>query len=200
MLTTLTVVTPPAEEPVTLAQISSHLRIDTTDDQDLLVMYGTSARMMVEAYLSRTLITTEFLWVAAPEKFSRWRSVRRFDSPLELPRSPVQTVNSVILRDILGNDTTLDPSTYVVDADLNPAQLRLLYWTEQIPVCTPIEHIRVNFDAGYGTDATNIPMPIINSILVTAAFLYENRGDQGGDIPMAAQWLLDPYRVQYFGG
>jgi uncharacterized phiE125 gp8 family phage protein len=131
MLTTLTVVTPPAIEPVTLDQISQHIRIDTTDDQDLLTMYGTSARMMVEAYLSRTLITTEFLWVAAPEKFSRWRPIRRIDSPIELPRSPVQTVNSVILRDILGNDTTLDAASYVVDTDLNPAQLRLLYRAHQ---------------------------------------------------------------------
>jgi len=200
MLTTLTVVTPPAQEPVTTEQITAHLRIDTTDDPDLLTMYGISARTMAEAYLSRTLITTSFLWVAAPEKFSRWRQLRRIPSPIELPRSPVQTVTSVILRDILGNDTTLDPASYVVDLDLNPAQLRLLYHTELIPVCEPVEHIRVSFTAGYGDDASDIPMPIINSILVTTAFLYENRGDRGGEMPMAAQWLLDPYRVQYFGG
>jgi hypothetical protein len=45
-----------------------------------------------------------------------------------------------------------------------------------------------------------VPAPIVNAILLTAAALYEHRGDDDGDLPRAAEALLTPYRLVTFGG
>ena len=35
--------------------------------------------------------------------------------------------------------------------------------------------------------------------MMTAAFLYEHRGDAGGTMPEVATWLLDRTRLQFLG-
>jgi uncharacterized phiE125 gp8 family phage protein len=199
MRTTLQIATQPVIEPVTVQQIQRHLRIDSDDDLDVVTGLGKAARVMAEAYLSRALITTSYLWTMAPSGDAR-RRPRQWHSEIELPRAPVRNVGSVVLTDIDGTATTLDPAAYTVDLALEPARVRLKYTAGLIPTSHPIQHFQVAFAAGYGDDAASVPAPIATAILVTTAFLYENRGDDGGALPQAAEWLLEPYRLHFFGG
>jgi uncharacterized phiE125 gp8 family phage protein len=59
--------------------------------------------------------------------------------------------------------------------------------------------VQVQMIAGYGPDATTVPPTIIQAIMMTAAFLYEHRGDAGGELPQAVQWLLDRDRLYFLG-
>ena len=48
MIGSWTLVTPPTEEPVTLAEIKDHLRVSSTAEDSLLTLYAQMAREAVE--------------------------------------------------------------------------------------------------------------------------------------------------------
>ena len=211
METTVTVSAPPMVEPVTVALAARHCRIDSAEDNDLLAGHITAARSWAELYLARALITQGLIWTMSdradhgalpgmPGPF--WYAPiaaglpSRLYRPLELPRAPVQSVASVTTRDFEGNDTILDPAMYSLDLDLQPARLRLC---PQI-AGGAVRHVKIAFVAGYGDTGASVPVPICQAILLLTAFLYEHRGDAGGEMPTAAEWLLAPYRIAFFGG
>lgn len=212
MLSTVQVTTPPSCEPVDLELVRQHCRIDTTADDNLLAGDLAAATIMVEGYLSRALLTQTLLWTVRPESMLRPdRSHLRH--PIELPRAPVQSIESVTVLDDRGNSTTISPAAlpitpppftgYLVDLALTPARLTI---GPDTPLTggfllrhTRLQHIQVSMVAGYGNDGRAIPPTIIKAILMTVAFLYEHRGDAGGELPQAAQWLLDRDRLQFFG-
>lgn len=59
MRTTLTVTTEPEGEPTTVELVKQHCRIDSNADDELLAGYLTTARIMAEDYLSRSLLTSD---------------------------------------------------------------------------------------------------------------------------------------------
>lgn len=212
MLSTVQVTTQPAGEPVDLEIVRQHCRIDSTADDNLLAGYVMAARIMAEGYLSRALLTQTLLWTVRPESMLRpERSHLRH--PIELPRAPVQSIESVTVLDDHGNSTAISPATlpitpppftgYIADLTLEPARLTIgpdtLLTGGHLLRHTRIQHVQVSMVAGYGDAAADVPQVIIQAILMTTAFLYEHRGDAGGELPQAAQWLLDRERLQFFG-
>ncbi len=205
MRTSLQIVNQPTVEPVSVAQLKQHIRIDNDSDDALLAIYGPAARGMAEAYTARCFVNTTLLYTIAPGGSLSWGSQGGWGGhgrypTYDLPRSPVSEVESVVLNDVTGVATTLPGAAYMVDTSLTPPRIRLDYTTGLIPTTQPVESYQIQFVAGYGPDATTTPLPAVNAILIIAAALYEHRGDAGGEIPQAAEWLLDPIRVNYFGG
>jgi uncharacterized phiE125 gp8 family phage protein len=212
MLSTVQVTTPPSGELVDLDTVRQHCRIDSMADDNLLAGYLTTARIMAEGYLSRALLTQTLLWTVRPESLLRpERSHLRHT--LELPRAPVQSIDSVTILDDRGNSTVVAPASlpiapppfagYIADLTLTPARLTI---GPDTPLTggfllrhTRLQHIQVSMIAGYEA-AADVPQTTIQAILMTTAFLYEHRGDAGGELPQAAQWLLDRDRLQFFGG
>lgn len=209
MLQSLRVVVPPAVEPVSLALARQHARIDTDYDDLVLANCLATARDLAETYLSRALITQTLSYtvVDTPIAGARtplapqlqvfplslsWMALQR--QPLELPRSPVQSI--VSLTTIASDGTaTLVPSTlYDVLAGTEPGCVRLRQATG------PGSGITVQFVAGYGATSDQVPVSIRQAVLFLTSWLYENRGDGGGDWPMAVRHLLAPYRLVTFGG
>lgn len=212
MLTSLLVTTPPGKEAVTAELTRLHCRIDTLDDRDLLNNYIATARVMAEGYLSRALITQTVLWTVRPGSSPR----ERLCGPLELPRAPIQSIASVAMMDDLGNATTIQSASlpvtsygsfsgYIADLALTPARLRIgrdTALTGGMPLHqTRVEYLQVSMVVGYGPNPEDIPPNIAQAIMMTAAFLYEHRGDEGGgEMPNAVQRLLDRDRLQFLGG
>jgi uncharacterized phiE125 gp8 family phage protein len=210
--TTLAVKTPPKGEPVSIVLARQHCRIDNSSDDALLAMYLTTARQMAEQYLSRALLTQTLTWTVRPY-LERRTEVSFLRGPLFLPRAPVQSVSSVTALDRLGNATTIAAAVlpvvppaflvgYNLDISTEPAKL---YIGQTTPLtggrdlrCTELESVQVEFTAGYA-DVDDIPKAIINAILLTTGFLYENRGDVAAEMPRAAEWLLDAYRIMFVG-
>ena len=196
----LQITTQPATEPVTTASLQAHLRLDTEADDILLTTYAVAAREMVEAYLGRALVQTTFLMTVAPSSSPNRRNSTRFLDVVELRRSPLVSINTVTHCDANGLQTVLPAGAYLLEPNFDPARIRLDYASGLVPTTAAFDCLQIAFTAGYGADATLIPATIINAIMITAMFLSERRGDDGGELPKAAEWLLNPHRVMYFGG
>ena len=214
MYSSLRVVAGPAKEAVSLEDARRHLRVDHTEDDDLIKAWVAAARTLVEAWSGRSLITQTLLWtmsqdppsgalpllpmplVVLPVILSAPQVMNR---PLELPRAPVQAVQSVSQADLDGAVTVVSLTDYVVDLAIEPARLRLCWST----VPRWLQHIQVQFTTGYGDTPAAVPAPLIAAVKLLIGHLYENRGDTAdlaGAPPRAIDYLLTPYKVGFFGG
>ncbi len=165
----LTRQTPPAVEPVTVAEAKAHLRVDISDDDTYIGTLITAAREWCEQYLDRTLVNTQW--------------VMRFDSfpyEIELPRPPIAssgTTTAVSLTYTLGDDSTatLSTATYRVDRNSTPGvvrQLRAGSWPGNLD---DYNAVSVTWWAGYGSAGSSVPAAIRHAILMLVGFWYENR-------------------------
>jgi uncharacterized phiE125 gp8 family phage protein len=179
----LSLITPPVGEPVTLADAKAHLRIDTPDDDALITALISAARARAEWHTGRAFMTQSWiLWLDSwPE-----------NGIVEIPLPPLATVSAVTLYARDDTATLLDPARFVVD--LAGGRIALRQSTILPPLLRVIDAIQVAFTAGYG-DATAVPQPLKTAILETVVFLYEHRGDAPADLPQGVQALLAPYRV-----
>jgi uncharacterized phiE125 gp8 family phage protein len=95
-------VSPPASEPVTLDEVTAHLRIDHDAENALLQAYITAARERAETLTGRSFASRQFELVmpAFPA------------AELRLPRPPLESVDGIKYRDTGGVLQALDSSRY----------------------------------------------------------------------------------------
>lgn len=195
-------VTLPAVEPLHLDEVKSHCRVAsaiTEDDADLL-RFIVGAREWCERYLNRALITQT--WDLKLDGFPR-----SADTPLWLPKSPLQSVTSITYTDSNGDSQTWATSKYTVDAPAGPNPR----WGRIVPAYNEIwpttrDHINVvtiRFVAGYGDTWNDVPEPIREAMLLIVKHRYDNRdlvalGTSAPEVPFQAMDLLRIYRVQAF--
>lgn len=163
----LTLITPPAIEPVSLDEAKLHLRVDGQDEDDLLSAYLTAAREVCELESRRAFITQT--WEMALESWPvhPW---------IELLRPPLQSVLSVKYTDSLGAEQTMASDDYLVGPATTPGRIWLGYG-KSWPSTTlqPGAAIRVRYVAGYGDDAASVPQRYRQAILLLLGHYYENR-------------------------
>jgi uncharacterized phiE125 gp8 family phage protein len=205
----LRVITPPAVEPVDLDTVRRHCRVDSHYDDDLLTMYSTTARQLVESWLNRACITQELSYSMAnsppptasplvPQSLIvfplNWPPVIR--KPLSIPRAPCTNVVSVLWGQV-GDLVPADPEDYVLNLDVEPAQIMLK--APLVPMI-PAYGLQLQYLAGYGAAPSDVPSPIRHGILMLTAALYEGRGDVDSPIPEAAWSIMASYRLWQFAG
>jgi hypothetical protein len=210
LYTTLLSVAPPAVEPVSVTLARRHCRIDNIDDDDLLSIYITTARLLAENYLSRALITQTLAYVVsqspptggwpvtlmAPIILPLWLPFELlYQRPIELPRSPVQSILSVSMTNCDGSSTTLTSADYSSDTTMEPSRVLLGAGFQPMPE----QDVTITFVAGYGSTPAAVPQQIIMAILFTVAWLYEHRGDEALEMPQIAYTLMTPHRLVTFG-
>lgn len=207
----LTITTAPQNEPLDAAETISYLRIDSGVDTTLVDNLIQAARFWVEDYTNRTLLTTVFTLsldaigeVDTPlkEGFHTGYSDTPRVNYIELPRSPVQSVTSIISYADDNTATTLAASNYFVDTVRVPARVVLRdggTWPTDLRNANGIE---VLYTAGYGDSRSSIPEPIRVAMLEYIAHLYEHRGDDEGralNPPALIRSLLQPYIIMRYG-
>jgi uncharacterized phiE125 gp8 family phage protein len=179
-------ITPPAEEPVTLQEVRAHLRLESGEDEYLTGLI-TAARRYCEAFQGRVYI-------------SQTLDLYRNNFPcgcIKVPFPPLQEITFIKYRDSADVLQTLDLSEYVVDAFSEPGLIRCAYGKSWPSTYPEINSVQIRFKAGYGTTA-DVPQEIKQAILLKIADLYEHRGgDEGIDknINEAIESLLWPDRV-----
>jgi len=185
--------TAPAAEPVTLAEAKTHLRVDISDDDDLITALITAAREYCENFQNRAYITQVWkLWMDDwPEE----------DDYIEIPLPPLQSVESVKYYDTDGNENTFSSDYYSVDTESEPGRVYLNYG-ETWPTDTlrPRNGIVVEFTAGYGDTADDVPQTVKQAMLLLIAHWYENReatlaGTVSREVEFAVGALLWQNRV-----
>lgn len=100
----LTLVSPPAVEAVTLAEVKTHLRVSGTSQDAELTSYIRSAARFVERQIERSL-TTRTLKL----------TLDSFSDAIHLPFGPVQSITSVQYVDTAGLTQTVSPTDYTLD-------------------------------------------------------------------------------------
>lgn len=179
----LTLITPPAAEPVTLSEAKAHLKVDTTADDALITSLVTAARARAEWHTGRAFVT---------QSWTLWLDGWPQNGLIEIPLPPLQSVTQVKLYALDGTPSVLDPSAYQLDAASAPA--RLLRKSEPAANLRAVNAVEIAFTAGYGA-ASAVPQPVKQAILQIVADLYTNRGDEADIVSSAAQTLLAPYRI-----
>lgn len=197
----LTVVTPPAAEPVSLADAKLFLRVDIPDDDLLIGAIISAARIHAETITRRTFMATTFDLVIDQFPFGGGyynRAVRDLGigspgwlptngGPLELPRPPLASVVSVTYLDGSNLPQVLDPARYRVITG-TPGRILPAYgqvWPTTLP---QVGAVTVRFLAGAADPAT-IDATALAAIRLMVGFLYENRSPDAA-IPRAISALL----------
>lgn len=203
-------VTAPAVEPVTLAEVKTHLRMDTGDADALITSLITAAREWTENYTGRAFINQTWrMWL------DNWPLPNRDGiSCVILSRAPLLSVSSVKVYDEDDNSTTWSADNYFVDTAREPGRLALRTGAVWPTFERSANGIAIEYVAGYGSAASNVPETIKTAIKQLVAHWYEHRGDavlspsNRGDtmvlqafvnIPLVIQALLAPYRVMGIG-
>lgn len=187
------VISAPATEPVTLAEVKAQLGIETSDtvSDTVITRRITEAREWVENFTQRALITQtlEFVLDAFP------------DAEIEIPRPAIQSVVSVKYLDGSNVLQTVNSSSYEVDNYSSVRNfIRPSYGNEwPTNVLDAWNAVRVQYVAGYGAAAA-VPGPIRESImLIVGHWMNFQPGVESGvtitRIPYAVEHLLAGYRT-----
>jgi uncharacterized phiE125 gp8 family phage protein len=188
----LTLITPPAAEPLALADIKQYLRIDTdmTGDDAYITALITVARQYCEDFQHRAYITQT--WELALSKFPRGENDRLNDNQqrpiIEIPKGNLQSIVSFSYTDYSGTVSTLaSPTNYLISTRGILGRLIPPYgviWPST-PLL-PIDPIVIRYICGYGDSADKIPQKIIQAMMMLVSHWYANRmviNDLRGVVP-----------------
>ncbi len=184
----ITLITPAATFPVTLAEAKAQCRVLHNDEDDYINTLIAAATGHVEKMAGLGLIA------------QTWRlTLDEFSKCISLPIAPLQSVTSVQYFDEAGDLQTVDPALYTVDNVSTPGWV-VLNEGEQWPVTlSAVNAVRINYVVGF----TDVPAPIKHAILLLIGHWFENReavitGTITAKLPMAVDALLANYRVHLF--
>jgi len=190
----LSLVTPPALEPLDLGDAKEHCRVDTSEEDRLIYAYIGAARRYVEEFTNRQLITATW---------ELWLDHFPCGCGIEIPLPPLQSVVSVKYLDTAGVEQTLATSEYIVDTPAGevavPGRLTPAYsvvWPSTHPV---INSVKVQFIAGYGLSPLQVPQGLKSAIREYVATLYQFREDDitgtiSTSAPIKVDRMLWPFR------
>ena len=190
----LRLITGPTVEPVTVAFLRDHAKLDDTESDALLSMYLKAARRQAEHLMERSIMS------------QTWgRTLDAFPAAIELGRPSVQredgdsvlieSVVSVTYYDAAGTLTTLDAASYVLDDRTEPGYvLPVAEWPSTESRANAVE---VRWTAGL-TDPDDVPTDIVHWICLRAATAIRQREDVGEGGLQSLAWaerMLDPHRL-----
>lgn len=206
-------VSAPAAEPVTAAELRTHLRADATELPDAEAnALITDARTEIETMTGLAFITQSWRlsldrWPAGGETW--WEGVRETSitelyasgKPLSLtlPRWPLQSITSVTVYDEASNAATVTvAATFDVDTYQTPGRMSLKRGATWPVALRANDAIQIVYVAGYA-NAAAVPAPMKRAVKQLAAFLYSHRGDDCDPIEAysasGAAGVMDGYRI-----
>jgi uncharacterized phiE125 gp8 family phage protein len=156
--------TPPAVEPISLAEAKLYLRVEHDDDDAVIASLITAARAQVEMQARVALITQAWRFV-----YSRWPATGR----LTLTRAPVRQLLSARVYDGAGVAQAINTLAFSIDRVLGvlgfqpcvlPAPGRL------------VGGIEIDIELGFGPAAADVPAPLRQAVKLLLAHWYETRG------------------------
>lgn len=177
---------PPAGEALTLAEAKLHLRLDTSDEDGLIQSLIVTARDHLERATGLCLMTQG--WRLVLESVSE-------DGVIQISKGPVQTVDLVTIYDAGGAPHALDASLCLLDGMRRPARLLL---GQPMPRPRRMNGIEIEFTAGFGEAATEVPDSLKRAMLTHVAAMYACRGVVAPDmqpavVPPGYDRLLAPF-------
>lgn len=157
------------DDLVTVDEVKSHSRIDTTADDTLLEGYIQAATDLVEQETGR-----HFAGRTVAISFDDWPDC----DVLKLPVYPLQSVTNVKYKDKDGNLQTMSSDDYVVDLDSVMPRIALAE-SASWPSATlyPLSAVVVTAVTGHA-DINDAPQIARQAVMLMVGQWYENREDQ----------------------
>lgn len=177
----LRLITAPTAEPVTLAEMQTHIRDTTGDFDGIITGLIKAGREAAEDYQNRRYITQT--WELTLDTLPK--------IPLKLGDPPLQSVEFVRLYDVDGNETDVPVTDFTIDCDSEPGRI-----TFKQGKCWPsiqlrdINCFKVQFKVGLlNTDVAKIPEKVKLAIKLFVSYYLDNP-DAALDQPPAAFYNL----------
>jgi uncharacterized phiE125 gp8 family phage protein len=197
--------TEPAFEPVSLAEVYTHLRLDPDEDSppghpddDMLTTFISASRAQAEKISRRAFVSQRVMLVVEGFPTNKAKSV-------PLLRPPVISVLSVAYYDADNVLQTVDSANYFVTDDHLPS-LQFIT-TYAYPTVYPSRgSLRIEYTAGYEPEssppatqadyAANIPAGIKAAVLIGVQLLYDElTPEKRLSLERARDSLLHDYKV-----
>ncbi|TWF57005.1 head-tail connector protein [Neorhizobium alkalisoli] len=181
--------TPPTAEPLTLAEIKAHLRLDNSDEDALLLSLVTTAREHLERETGLCLISRPLRLC-----LDHWPK----DGVIQIHRSPVQTVEAVTVYEADGTGVEVSLEDHLLDGAARPARL----WLKNPPMPgQAMNGIEIDFIAGYGEAGTDVPGTLKRAMSLHVGHMFAFRGvvspdQQPAGIPEGYERLIAPFRMR----
>lgn len=179
-------INPPLAEPITLAEVKAHLRLDGSDEDALLLRLIRVAREHLEKEAGLCLMArTLRLYLDGWPK----------SGVLHISRGPVISLQAVTVYDGEGVAEAHAIGGHLLDGVARPARL----WLPQTPdPGRAINGIEVDFIAGFGETAADVPDGLKRAMLMHVALMFAWRGavpleHQPAAIPQGYERLIAPH-------
>jgi uncharacterized phiE125 gp8 family phage protein len=162
-------VTPPAAEPVSLAEAKAHLRLAHADEDALIGSLIASARRVAEARTGLCLINQ--VWI-------QFRDAWPADGVIALGLAPLRAVEELAVFGEDDQKAVIEPAHYVTDFASRPARLMLRGSRQWPRPGRRLNGIGIRLAAGYGAAPESVPQPLRQAVLMLVAHWYHHRGDE----------------------
>ena len=159
----LKVITPPAVEPVTLADVQAQTVVAPNADDALLLIAISAVRAHGEALTRRSWAPQTIEVVLDGFPYGK----------IELPNGPVTSITSVSYLAADGTETVLDTALYDIDIDSLVASVAPIYGTSWPETANKPNAVRVRYEAGWKD--VDFPPALKQWMLVMIASFYAQR-------------------------
>lgn len=186
---TMIALTGPAVEPLTLADVKAHLRLDGTAEDDYLAGLIRVARDHLERACGLVPITRRYRL--------HLESVSE-DGVIQILKGPVQAIDGIRAYDAAGNSQDVPAGRFPFDRENVPARLST---PSGLLASLGVNGVDVDFTAGFGLTGNEVPDTIRRALLLHVAQMFEYRGsvnlaDQPAVLPDGYERLLAPFRMR----
>jgi uncharacterized phiE125 gp8 family phage protein len=180
----------PAAEPIALADAKAFLRVDSDAEDGLIATLITAARLHVEGITGRAMIAQS------------WRIVLDgwpLDGFVKLPVSPLISLTAINAYDAAGDAHAIALAQFLAETGSAPARLYLPPSIAGMPILRDRMGLEIDYVAGYGGDAADVPADLKQALLTLIAYWFENRdaviiAGTGAVVPSSFDRLINPYR------
>lgn len=185
----------PTEEPCTLSEVKTAIRVDHDEEDALISSYISAARGNLEQLTQRSFM--DQTWILSAQKWP--------GRDVELPYGPVQSVSSVKYYDADEVQQTLDSSLYQVDLDSDLCRIRPTP-DDTWPTIYPgrYDAIEITYVTGYGggsSGSNDVPSQLKVAIYLLVGHYYRNREAvvfaSANELPMGVKALIAPFVVTW---
>lgn len=161
-------ITPPAEEPVSLNEAKAFMRLDGSEEDDCVTALIVVAREYLESVTGLSLVT---------QSWRLYRDSWPASGMISLAHGPVEAVDKVTAYDADGEATDIALDVARLDGRARPARF---YLPGMGGWRTGVNGIEVEFTAGFGA-ADAVPEIAKQAILRHVAHMFVFRGAVGPD-------------------
>jgi uncharacterized phiE125 gp8 family phage protein len=202
----LRLITPPASEPISLAEAKTHLRVIDSDQDSLISALITAARMNCENWTGRAFVDQEWELVldGFPSTSLLTTGTTDVKYAIRIPKPRLIEVTQFAYDDAAGDEQIMNVSDYYVDSVSEPGWVVPNGTSSWPSTIDAINSVRIRFRAGYlSTDSPpvdDVPDDVKAAIKLTLGSLFEHRESQvvgtiASALPIGVEALLRPHRV-----